>query len=257
MKKRILSALVFAPGIVLAVAFGPRWVFELLVFTASALALWEGGKLLLGKATIAPVVLGVLPPIGALWGEKGLVLATLFSLPLSFLRSLKEGSTKAKAEVFVGLCFLVLYIGWPMAFFILSRQMPQGLLWIFALVLGIWCGDTAALFVGLWLGRRPLCPSLSPKKTVEGAIAHFFGVAFGMLVVKTLLLREVSLAKVLLVALGTGILSQAGDLSESLLKRSAGVKDSGGLIPGHGGVLDRIDSFLFTSPFLYYLLKFS
>lgn len=257
MKKRIISALVFAPGIVLAVAFGPKWVFEGLVLSTSVLALREGGKLLWGKAAVAPVVLGVLPPIGALWGEKGLVLATLFPLPLSFLWSLKEGSTKARAEVFVGVCFLVLYIGWPMAFFILSRQMPQGLFWVFALVLGVWCGDTAALFVGLWMGKRPLCPSLSPKKTVEGAIAHFFGVAFGVLVVRALLLKEVSSVKVFLAILGIGCLSQIGDLSESLLKRSAGVKDSGGLIPGHGGVLDRIDSFLFTSPFLYYLLKLS
>lgn len=257
MKKRILSALVFAPGIVLAVALGPRWVFELLVLSASVLALREGGKLLWGEVRVAPVVVGVLPTIGALWGEKGVVLATFFSLPLSFLWSLKESSTKARVEVFVGLCFLALYIGWPMAFFILSRQMQQGMPWIFALVLGVWCGDTAALFVGLWIGRRPLCPSLSPKKTVEGAIAHFFGVALGVLAVRTLLLKEVSFAKVLLVVLGTGVLSQIGDLSESLLKRSAGVKDSGGLIPGHGGVLDRIDSFVFTSPFLYCLLKLS
>lgn len=257
MKKRILSSLLFAPGIVLAVAFGPPWAFEALILSASVLALREGGKLLWGKTTFTAIALGVLPPIGALWGERGLTLATVCSLPLSFLFSLREGPTKARAEAFVGLCFLILYIGWPMAFFVLSKQMPQGLYWIFALVLGVWCGDTAALFVGLWIGKRPLCPSLSPKKTVEGAVAHFMGVAFGVLTVRVFFLSGASALKVLSFVLAIGILSQIGDLSESLLKRSAGVKDSGGLIPGHGGVLDRIDSFVFTSPFLYYLLKLS
>jgi phosphatidate cytidylyltransferase len=102
-----------------------------------------------------------------------------------------------------------------------------------------------------------LAPRISPKKTVEGGLATFLGVGLGFWLLKLLFLPRISWTIFVFIVLGVGFLSQVGDLSESLIKRASGVKDSGSLIPGHGGILDRMDSFIFASPFLYYLLRFS
>ncbi len=117
--------------------------------------------------------------------------------------------------------------------------------------LPLWLGDAAAYFVGKKYGKRLLAPSISPKKTVEGAIANFITCTSTSILIGHILnqnlVRPIPLPAILLVGAMTGILGQIGDLLESALKRSAGVKDSGSILPGHGGVLDRVDSFLFAA----------
>jgi len=146
----------------------------------------------------------------------------------------------------------ILYLGLPIGTLIAIRETrgPQGL---FLLMLTVMVSDTAQYYTGRLFGRRPLAPAISPKKTVEGAIGGFiFGPAL-LAGVGHWWLPDVPLA--MRIALGAAVVAVgiAGDLFESMLKRSAGVKDSSTLIPGHGGVLDRVDSLLFVLPVSYIL----
>lgn len=130
------------------------------------------------------------------------------------------------------------------------RELPQGLYWCFYVFLLVWLTDTGAFLVGNALGKRKLAPKVSPNKSVEGAIggllaAMIFGFVFWQIT------QVGNLPAILVLSLLTSIVSQVGDLFESTLKRSAKVKDSGTLIPGHGGILDRFDSLLFALPLVY------
>ncbi|MBI2844947.1 MAG: phosphatidate cytidylyltransferase [Chloroflexi bacterium] len=143
-----------------------------------------------------------------------------------------------------------LYVGWLFSNFLLLRNLPQGVGWTLLAFLPTWAHDTAAYFVGLRFGRRTLAPRVSPHKTWEGTIG---GWAFATLVAMggvVILGRPV--VEGLVLGLILSMAATVGDLVESFFKRRAGAKDSGTLIPGHGGVLDRVDSLLFTVPVVYY-----
>ena len=116
-------------------------------------------------------------------------------------------------------------------------------------------GDSAAYFVGSAIGKVKLYPAISPNKTVEGALGGLGGSLLAAVMFSSLFLPELSYSSIILVALIIGVFSQVGDLFESMLKRSCGVKDSGTMIPGHGGMLDRLDSLLFAFPSAYYLIS--
>jgi phosphatidate cytidylyltransferase len=142
----------------------------------------------------------------------------------------------------------VCYIPLPLALLILLRSAAGGATWVFLLCAVIFAGDTAALYAGTLWGRHKLCPAISPGKTVEGALA---GLAANLAVGaagKALFLPEIGWGAALLFAAAAGLAGQVGDLFESELKRASNVKDSGGILPGHGGVLDRIDALLFAAP---------
>jgi phosphatidate cytidylyltransferase len=116
----------------------------------------------------------------------------------------------------------------------------------------LWVGDTAAIFVGRAIGKHPLLPKISPKKTVEGAVANLMGCVLAAIALGALLAEPIAVSAA--VGLAAGVFGQAGDLFESHIKRRAGVKDSGTILPGHGGLLDRVDSLLFTAPVVVLLL---
>ena len=144
-----------------------------------------------------------------------------------------------------------LYIPLLLAFVILLRSSVDGMRWILLLICIVFSGDTAALYAGTLLGRRKLAPAVSPGKTVEGAIG---GLAAGLLVglaAKHLLLPALPWGAAVGFCLVVGVAGQVGDLFESALKRASDVKDSGSILPGHGGVLDRIDALLFAAPVAY------
>ncbi len=149
----------------------------------------------------------------------------------------------------------VVYVAGLGGFYLLIRNLEQGREWIFFLFLVVWLGDTAAYYVGRHFGEKAFAPLISPKKTMEGSLAGLAGSMAGGALAAVWLLDTVPLSQCLLAALICGMIGQLGDLAESLLKRSTGVKDSGGLIPGHGGILDRIDSLLFAGPAFYVFSK--
>ena len=134
-----------------------------------------------------------------------------------------------------------------------SMTQYNGLL-LLAIFIFIWVNDTGAYLVGSRWGKRRLAPSISPKKSVEGSIGGLLLVLLSAVVLRLLLFPELSWLRILLIAAVVAIFGTIGDLFESSLKRRAGVKDSGKLIPGHGGILDRIDSFLLAVPAVYLLL---
>jgi phosphatidate cytidylyltransferase len=132
----------------------------------------------------------------------------------------------------------------------------QGSSWIFFLLSVVWFGDTGAYYAGRMLGRHKLAPLISPKKTIEGSLGGLVGNTLAAILGKSLLLPQHPLLRLLLLAWVLGVVSQIGDLAESALKRGAGVKDSSSLLPGHGGMLDRIDGVLFAVPVLFCYTKF-
>lgn len=134
------------------------------------------------------------------------------------------------------------------------RLRPDGLAWLALLYVCVPSGDIAALYGGRTVGRTPLAPSLSPNKTVEGSLAGGAASCLAGGVLSLFALPEVSTWEGLAVGLGLGVAGQLGDLFESSLKRSAGVKDSSGLLPGHGGLLDRVDGLLLAGAALYLYL---
>jgi phosphatidate cytidylyltransferase len=162
------------------------------------------------------------------------------------------------------------YIAWLLSHFILLRSlsapalhdtifkqlgMQPGVAWIYYACAITWLQDTSAYFVGRRFGRHKLAPILSPKKTWEGAAGGMIGAILTGVVCVLLLGLPITLLQGALLGLVGGIVGPLGDLSESLIKRQVGLKDAGNLIPGHGGILDRADSLLFTIPILYYLIR--
>jgi phosphatidate cytidylyltransferase len=150
----------------------------------------------------------------------------------------------------------VVYIPLALALLMLIRVGDQGTQWIFLLLCVIFAGDTGAYYVGKNYGRRKLCPSVSPGKTVEGALG---GIAANIVVgslAKLILLPSLGWTMSLMFFVSAGVAGQAGDLFESVLKRSAGIKDSSNILPGHGGILDRIDALIMAGPIAYFFKMF-
>jgi len=156
----------------------------------------------------------------------------------------------------IGITLLgILYTSWLLSHYILLYLLPQGRYYILFVLLVIWPGDTAAYYVGSHWGKKRLAPQISPNKTVEGALANLAAGVLGGLIGWGWFLRSWDLMSALITAILINILGQVGDLYESFIKRTVGVKDAGSLLPGHGGVLDRLDSLLFAGPAMYYCCR--
>jgi phosphatidate cytidylyltransferase len=183
--------------------------------------------------------------------ELALALALLLPFSYQILRDRVNVAFLSVASTLLG----AVYIGWAFGYhLILLRDLSGvGRELIFFLVVTIWLGDTAAYLFGKRFGRHKLRPTISPGKTIEGTIAGLVFGTLGGLGVWSFFLQDIlSLPHALILGVLLGIVGQLSDLSESVIKRSADVKDSGQLIPGHGGLLDRCDSLIFSSPVLYY-----
>ena len=177
-----------------------------------------------------------------------LLLTSAVVLPLIWLLGRKkgEGAFTDWAWTLAG----ILYLGWLLSYFVALRGLDGGRNWVFFALATNFASDTAAFFVGRALGRHKLAPRISPGKTWEGTIAGVVGAIIVSLLFT--LLIPISYWQAIILGLLVSIFGQLGDLAESLLKRNMGVKDSGWLFPGHGGVLDRIDSVVFASVVVYY-----
>ncbi|MCY3557810.1 MAG: phosphatidate cytidylyltransferase [Chloroflexi bacterium] len=176
------------------------------------------------------------------------------------VRSIPEPDPEQLKPLLVGgLAMLgsVLYLAIPGSTFVFVRAADQGADWMLLAVLAVMAADAAAYAGGRLLGRRQLAPSVSPNKTVEGAVFGWLGGFGATLALDQILNLDVQLWPLVLLAIVLPIASQLGDLAESLFKRAMDVKDSSNLIPGHGGVLDRLDSLLFGLPVVYFFLQWT
>jgi phosphatidate cytidylyltransferase len=169
---------------------------------------------------------------------------------LLFLFRIRDIATTAREVAFAALAFL--YIPLLLMHLVMLRQGPYGVQWLLVIMLIVMTNDSAAYYSGCAFGKHRLYPLVSPKKSIEGALGGLLGSIGGTLLARITFFPQLTLLDALLTAVFIGMLGQAGDLFESLLKRSFGVKDSGTSIPGHGGVLDRLDSIIFAAPATYY-----
>ena len=204
---------------------------------------------LLGAALVALLVAGA--HNGADWWTGALALAVV--LPILWL--VARGETERGLTDWLVIVGGVLYVGWLGSYLVPLRQLDEDGQWVFLAVFAAFANDTGAYFVGTAVGRTPLARRISPSKTVEGSLG---GLACGAVAVPLLswaLGMEIDIAPLVPLAILVPVAAQLGDLAESLLKRSTGVKDAGVLVPGHGGVLDRLDSLLFVVPMVYYYAK--
>jgi phosphatidate cytidylyltransferase len=253
---RILSAFVIL-GLVIGLALLRPWGAFILVFLLAVLALWEFIGLSDGMGSRAPAWL--LFPLGLFFAYSGTVLKEVnvnVVLSLALVGGLAAflvvpGRRQGLGRWAMGMAG-ALYIGMPFNYYLLLyTSKPNGLMWALFTIFAVVACDSAALLVGSRIGRHPFFRAISPKKTVEGAIA---GVAGAVAVMIIGVSAVIGLSPLHAIALGllVGISAQIGDLVESQMKRIAEVKDSSNLIPGHGGVLDRLDSILFPPIFVYF-----
>ena len=267
--KRVLTALILIPMVLLLVFLGPwwQWLFTMAVAAIAALAAWE----FLGlaeKAGATPPRIAVLVAILALfagyfeWPDQPAAILGILSLGLlvycTFFRPVQQLMADASASI-----FCLLYLGFTLVSLPALREQANGPSLLTFLLCAVWAGDTAAFYIGRAWGRHKMAPTLSPNKTWEGALGSVCGslLATGVLLGLSHLLQMRDLPWLsypediwywMVLAVVVNVAAQVGDLAESALKRSAGVKDSGSLLPGHGGVLDRIDALLLAAPVLWY-----
>lgn len=201
---------------------------------------------------------GALLPLTLLSPERTMFLPALTLIIITFgliflftIRDIKTAGGEI-ALLFMGILYVPLLLGHLM----LLRGLTNGAEWIFLLMVIVMAGDTGAYYVGCNFGKRKLYRIVSPNKSVEGALGGLAGSVIGAFIAKATFFPSLTTFDILATALLLGILGQLGDLFESFMKRSFGVKDSGSIIPGHGGILDRLDSILFTAPAAYYYAWF-
>ena len=173
---------------------------------------------------------------------------------LLFLFRIKDVPVAAREISYATLAFL--YIPMLLMHLVMIRQLAYGVQWLLVIMLIVMTNDSAAYYAGSAFGKHRLYPLVSPKKSIEGALGGLVGSIGGTLLARFTFFPQLTLLDALLTAVFIGMIGQAGDLFESLLKRSFGVKDSGSIIPGHGGVLDRLDSIIFAAPATYYYAIF-
>jgi phosphatidate cytidylyltransferase len=249
------------PIVILIVLKGGTLLFACLLALISAIGIAEfyrmalpERKLELRLAALAGSALIFIP----LAGNDKLILSGIGLLfvgfSLLFLFRVRSIDTAAREVAFAMLAFL--YIPFLLMHLVQLRQTPFGIQWMFVIMLIVMTNDSAAYYTGSAFGRHRLYPLVSPKKSIEGAVGGLVGSLGGTLLAKFTFFPQLTFEDAAVTALVIGVVGQAGDLFESLLKRSFGVKDSGTIIPGHGGVLDRLDSILFAAPITYYYVLF-
>lgn len=285
-----MTAVIGIP-IVLILAYFGGWLFFIVIAVISSIALWEFYSIAEEKYTrplkIPGIIFGFLIQLtfflysANLFKAIGLIagIVLLFVL-FCFVAQIYAGIKNALLSIGVTLMgvfyipFLLLSLtairnlaiyphGIKDSAFIIDSQLffgttpdEAGTWLLMSLLLGIWFSDTFAYFVGKAIGRHRLAPKISPKKSIEGSVAGFFGAIIGASGCGMIFIPDFGLLHFVVIGGIIGIMGQYGDLSESLIKRDAGIKDSSSILPGHGGLLDRIDSILFAGPLVYLFILF-
>lgn len=251
--KRLIVSAILVPFLYLVVMYLPSEYFFFLIVVLSSLALLEFYTMF--------GLDGLMKYVGMFWGaallavfysSRGHFAAAVFLslLIIMLVRLLFRGDPSSSRRDVSTTLLGLLYVPGLLTFQLsLEKASP---VWIIFLYASVWAADSLAYYVGKGIGRRKLYRQMSPNKTVEGAVGSVVGGILGALFINAVLLRLVSLSQVILLGFSIGVVTILGDLVESMFKRDAGVKDSSSIIPGHGGVLDKIDGVTFAGPVLYW-----
>ncbi len=257
--RRVYTAAILVPAIYAIIRYLPPWALTLLLIACGSIALIElyrmsfqerPNPVLIGIGLVASAL--ILARIHTPLALADLVVVTLLALLLAMLFSSTPLEHRLKDTTLT--LFGVFYVGLTLSMLVSTRSLPAGELFVLFIALVTWTADAGAYYAGTLWGSHLLAPSVSPKKTVEGvlgAMALATGVA---LLAQAWFLPQLSLWDALVLGVLLTSAGLFGDLCESAIKRSVGVKDSGGILPGHGGMLDRLDSLLFTAPTFYYYI---
>jgi phosphatidate cytidylyltransferase len=255
--QRVATAAVGIPIIVLAIWFGSPWLTALVcvVVAVGVLEIHAARGPFLRPLPLIAAGLALLLPLAADLEGPWLLraLTALVLVPTAALALTRDPGRSV--EQWLWLVAPALYLAWFATFFVLLRDLPDGREWLLLVVLTVWITDTGAYFVGRAVGRRKLAPAVSPGKTWEGAIG---GQVTGLVAVVGLVQAfglDVDIGHAVALGLIAPFAAQVGDLAESALKRGLGVKDSSQLVPGHGGIVDRLDSLLFAAPAVYWYVQ--
>ena len=257
---RIFTGLILAVGWLSLLLFGTYPLFCFFITACCGMALYEFLRMGLSgsesRHLFFLLVVGLLPLVGvSLWGTGGMVSSLFLAFTLVITLTVVTYPTLDNGLVF--LCrqwFGIFYIGFCGAHLILLRSFPEGVYWLLVLTSITVFSDTAAYYVGKKFGKTKLCPDLSPGKTRAGAVGGIIGGMLGGVVAAAIVFGDVNFFMLGGLGLILSTIGIVGDLIESVIKRVSGVKDSGNILPGHGGILDRCDSILLTAPVLYYVL---
>ena len=260
--QRIQTAAVIVPFLLYMLYWGPPWAFPSAAATVAAFGAYElaamiaPGDRLYGAYQVLPSLAtlaafaGFLPPATLLPCLAALI---VFGL----LYNLLHPTPMERAALRVGFSITgPLYVGGLFGLIARLFTHPLGGSWVVLAMVCSFLSDTGGYFAGRKLGKHPLAPSISPKKTIEGSIGGLLAAMVGALVGHFWYLKALSLPAAIILSLVAAALGQLGDLCESLIKRSAGVKDSGNLLPGHGGILDRSDALLFASSAIWFYVEY-
>ena len=258
--RRIGSAAVILPPLLLFLFYASHELFLALTCVLIGLSLYEYFRLF--AVRLSPVAIGTTYVLaftialtaysgGLLWMPLVLSLS-LMALTISAI--VGESPEAPPFPTLLNSLFGLLFIGWGLSHFVLLRGLETGKWYILFLCVIIWVGDASAMYIGKGFGRHKLVPAISPGKTWEGALGGMLCSLLVAMLTSRVFVPQFSLSQSLIFGVVVSLAAQLSDLGESILKRYAGVKDSGTLIPGHGGVLDRIDSLFFAAPCAFYTL---
>lgn len=262
MLKRLLTAAVLIGIVVAALAAAPVWLFKMLILLLIAGALYEYYRLVLSRDNFSlatGLLFGLVVAAILIFGGFAsylvpvLTAAVFIMVLLHMARStVAEGVVNRVGLIFFGTAYLSL----TLPAFVWLRESDHGRsLIVFTLAI-VALGDTFAYAAGKLAGRRKMSPLISPNKTCEGLVASFFGGVLASVVCWRIFWPALDAWLVIVLGISVALIGAMGDLVESLIKRGCHVKDSGSILPGHGGILDRIDAQIFAAPFVYFFFKF-
>jgi phosphatidate cytidylyltransferase len=254
LRSRLITALIGIPLLILIIGWAHFWLFAAVFFLISLMALREYFAMVFPdqvREQLVSIVFGgalslllILPDVTNPQPALGLVVVTCLSIYLFIPGRLEEKLRRLAWTLLGGI-----YLGYLFPHWVLLFRLPRGRLWVFFALSVIMVGDTAAYFFGRRFGKRKLAPAISPGKTVEGALAYVAGSLLAGYLAALLFVEDLSWPEAILLAGLLSLFGQFGDLFESWLKRVFAVKDSSSLLPGHGGLLDRLDSLIFPAVF--------
>lgn len=263
LRDRTLVALILVPGAALAIGLG-GWIFAVTVSLLLGICAWEYWRMVRSggyNTSLILLVAGVIsiPLLHFFFGFEGSAFAASLVLlaAMAYHTIAYQNGEDGSATHFTMAVGGLFYLGWLGSYLIALRALPDGDLWMFTGLTAAWFADTGAYFIGMRFGKHKMAPRVSPKKSWEGYIAGIISaVIFNALLAGVWSLRapQISAFDGALLGLIIGAIAPLGDLGESMLKRQFGIKDTSNLLPGHGGMLDRLDSSLWAGAISFYII---